>query len=274
MPADTVIRMADPEHLVDLWTQAVRDFTSLAADLPDDAWTQPSDLDGWDVHALVAHVAHLEAILAGAPDETIDVGQPEHVKSLMGTHTEQGVVARRDRTPAELIDEITTATTKRRDDLSSARLDGDAPAPGAFGLLGWDVTRLLKNRPLDIWMHEQDIRRAVGIAGGLDGPVAQHVADYFLDSLGFVVGKRVGAPVGTTVTVSVEGSAPVTVAVGADGRARAVAAVDEPTVVLSMDREAWIILAGGRRTPDRVTVKVEGDQALADAILANLAVTP
>jgi len=266
--------MADLEHLVDLWLQATQEFTALAADLPDDAWNTPTDLDGWDVHAQVAHVAHLEAILAGAPEETVDVGQPDHVTGLMGTYTEQGVVARRDRTPSQLVAEITDAVSRRKAEIDATRPAAESPAPGVFGLLGWTNQKLYTNRPLDIWMHSQDIRRAVGRPGNLDGPVAQHVADYLLESLGYVVGKKVGAPVGTTVRVVVDGSDPATVAVGDDGRARAAGDIAEPTVTLSMDREAWIVLSGGRRGPDAVAVKVEGDAGLAAAILANLAVTP
>lgn len=271
--------MADARQLIDLWWDTVQEFTDLARSLPDDAWSAPTDLPGWDVHAQVAHVAHLEAVLAGAPDETVDIGQPEHVKSLMGSYTEQGVVARRARAAAELVDEIARVTGQRHEELLAALpIDLASPAPGAFGMLGWDLSRLLRNRPLDIWMHGQDVRRATGLRGGMESPGAQHAADYLLESVGFVVGKKVGAPVGTTVRVAVAGSAPLTVAVGDDGRARPVADVSSPTVSLAMDREAWIVLAGGRRTPDQVEVTVEltvdGDRALADAILANLAVTP
>ena len=270
--------MADLEHLVDLWWLAIQDLTSVAAEVPDDAWHAPTDLDGWDVHDQLAHVAHLETILAGGADETVDVGAPEHVKSMMGTYTEQGVVARKGRTPAELIAEIAAATARRKAELDSTTLDAAAPAPGAFGFLGWSTEKLLKNRPLDVWMHAQDIRRAIGRPGDLDSAPAQHVADYLLESVGFVVGKKVGAPVGTSVTVDVAGSAPVTVAVGDDGRARPTESsrpdLTRPTVTLTMDREAWIVLAGGRRSPDAVDVTIEGDADLGAAILANLAVTP
>jgi uncharacterized protein (TIGR03083 family) len=266
--------MADLEHLVDLWWTAIQDLTTLAGQLPPEAWRAPTDLEGWDVHDQVAHVAHLETILAGGTEETVDVGSPEHVKGMMGTYTEQGVVARKGRTPAELIAEIGDATARRKAEFEAATLEAAAPAPGAFGLLGWSTEKLLKNRPLDVWMHAQDIRRAVGRPGGLDSAPAQHVADYLLESVGFVVGKKVGAPVGTTVMVDVVGSAPVTVAVGDDGRARPSEPVATPTVRLTMDREAWIILAGGRRSPDAVEVSVDGDADLAAAILANLAVTP
>ncbi len=35
---------------------------------------------GWDVHAVVAHTAHLEAVLAGAPEETVAIGEPSHAR--------------------------------------------------------------------------------------------------------------------------------------------------------------------------------------------------
>ena len=45
----------------------------------------------------MAHTAHLEAVLAGAPEETVEVPDGAHVKGLTGHYTEQGVLARRDR---------------------------------------------------------------------------------------------------------------------------------------------------------------------------------
>ena len=41
-----------------------------------------------------------------------------------------------------------------------------------------------------------------------------------------------------------------------------------------MDLETFVVLSGGRRTPDQVGVEVEGDQDLAERVLAALAVTP
>ena len=96
---------------VEVWWQAVDDFTQLLEELSADDWERPTDLPGWDVHDVAAHTAHLEAILAGSPEETVDVGKPAHVTGLMGLYTEQGVVARKDRTPDELITEIREAAT-------------------------------------------------------------------------------------------------------------------------------------------------------------------
>ena len=47
-----------------------------------------------------------------------------------------------------------------------------------------------------------------------------------------------------------------------------------PTVCLRLEREAFIVLAGGRREPDPGCVEVTGDEQLGRRILASFAVTP
>lgn len=268
--------MSDVRDLVDLWWSAVGDFTAYVRGIDAAQWHTPTDLAGWDVSAVVAHVAHLESVVAGGPHEPVDIGDPAHVKGLMGTFTEQGVVARRGRTREELLDEIDVATARRRDELLAALPDPAVPAPSVFGMIGWDNRTLLSNRPFDIWMHEQDLRRATGGhggSGGLDGPVADHVIDVLQRSLAYVVGKRTDAARGSSVRLVVEGCSPVTVLVGDDGRA-ARAEVAEPTTTITLDREAFVVLGGGRRTPEQVAASIEGDEALGRQVLAHLAVTP
>ena len=127
----------------------------------------------------------------------------------MSLYTEQGVVSRRDRSPAELVAEIRDATRTRHERLlADPPTDGTARPTPIFGGVPWDWNTLLRNRPLDVWMHEQDIRRAVDRPGGMDSPAAAHVADYLAESLGYVLAKRAGAPPGTTLVLAVEGHAP------------------------------------------------------------------
>ncbi len=260
---------------VQVWWQAVEDLSSLLEEVAGEDWSTPTDLPGWDVHAVAAHTAHLEGMLAGAEHDQVEIGEPAHVHGAMGQFTEQGVVARRDRTPDELINELrSSATTRHTSLLADPPTDPEATAPGLFGLIGWDTRRLLRNRPLDLWMHEQDVRRALGRPGNLDGPAAVHTADYLAESLGFVVGKRVGAPAGTTVVLEIAGHAPTAVAVGDDGRARPVEVPADPTARLAMDRETFVLLAGGRRRAEPGAVQVSGDADLAQQVLAGLAVTP
>lgn len=268
--------MSALDRLVGVWWEAVNDFTELLERVPAEAWSTPTDLPGWTVHDVAAHTAHLESLLAGTPHQDVEVGEPAHVHNAMGRFTEQGVVARRGRTADDLINEIREASTARHTALlADPPSDPDAPAPGVFGAIGWSTGTLLRNRPLDIWMHEQDVRRAVGMPGGLDSPAAAHAAGYLAESLGFVVAKRVGAPAGTTVCLDVDGHEPVAVTVNDQGRGEALAdPPQEPTVSLRTDRESFILLAGGRRPGAADRVLVSGDTALGRRIIDALAVTP
>jgi len=219
--------MSDAERLagyVAVWWEAVDSFTHLLEKVPPEEWSTPTDLPGWDVHAVAAHTAHLEALLGGRPHEDVEIG--------------------------------------------------DVPAPGLFGAIGWTTGLLLRNRPLDVWMHEQDVRRAVGLPGGLDSAPAVHSAVYLLESFPYVVGKRAQAPVGTTARISVGGHEPVTVTVGDDGRARVAEVEGEPTVGLAMDRETFLVRSGGRRAAEAGTIGTTGDAALAARIIDSMGVTP
>ena len=262
---------------IDVWWRAVNDLADLLADLDPADWRRATDLPGWDVHAVAAHTAHLEHLTAGGQHDDVAFERPEHVRSDMGMFTEAGVVARADRSPAELVDEIRTSAALRHEHLRAAPpTDPDAPAPGLFGVIGWSTRTLLRNRPLDVWMHEQDVRRAVGRPGGLDSPAAAHVVDYLGESLGFVLAKRLKEAPGTSVVVHVEGHEPITARVGDDGHGSVTpGAAADADASLVLDRETFILAAGGRRpvTLD-AALKVEGDEALAARVLGSMGVTP
>lgn len=262
--------------LVSLWWQAVNDFTALLEKVPADEWSTPTDLAGWDVHAVAAHTAHLETLLAGGRHDDVELGDVPHARGMMGTFTEQGVAARRALGPDEVINEIREAATARHTALlADPPTDAEAPAPGVFGAIGWSTLTLLRNRPLDVWMHEQDVRRAVGRPGGLDSPAAAHTVDYLAESLGYVLAKRAQAPAGSTVLLEVAGHRPVAATVTEEGRGRLLDAVPAaPTVGIRTDRESFVLLAGGRRTPQPGRVELVGDPALGRRVLESLAVTP
>lgn len=260
----------------DVWWEAVTDFTAVLEQVPAEQWSTPTDLPGWDVQACAAHTAHLESILAGNPEETADVGEPPHVSGFLGLYTEIGVVNRRDHAPEQVVAEIRDVTARRHAWLREhPPTDGSARPEVVFGGVPWTWEVLLRNRPLDVWMHEQDVRRAVGLPGGMDTAPARHTADYLTESFGFVVAKRAKAPAGTTAVLAVEGSPPVAVVVGDDGRGtRLVEVPDRPTLSLHTDRESFIVLAGGRRSPGPDAVRVEGDASLGRQVLDAMATTP
>ncbi|WP_426245616.1 maleylpyruvate isomerase family mycothiol-dependent enzyme [Nocardioides sp. LHG3406-4] len=270
--------MTDEERLrgyVDVWWQAVNDFTDLLEGLAADDWGRETDLPGWDVRCIAAHTAHLEAVLAGAPEETVDIGERAHA-SLIAAYTEQGVVARAQAAPEDILDEIRESTTARH-----VALLADPPRDAAarpdilFGALDWSWGTLLRNRVLDIWMHEQDVRRAVDRPGNLHTAPAEHTSVYLAESLGFVVAKRVGAAPGTTVVLEVAGQPTTAVTVNAKGRGELLTEVPtSPDVTISTDRESFILLAGGRRTPAPGRVTLSGDTGLGQRVLDLMAVTP
>lgn len=271
--------MSDQERLreyVGIWWQAVHDFTSLLDQVPADAWQNPTDLPGWNVHDIAAHTAHLEAVTAGADHDTVDIGEPAHVHGVMGQFTEQGVVARKDREPDELIREIRESTTRRHTWLlSNLPEDHTALADGFAAFVGWSWERLLRNRPLDVWMHEQDIRRAIDRPGGYDCEAARHTVRAFGRALPMVVGKRVAPPAGTTVRLDVpdfEQSWALTI--GADGRAARALDGASPDVTITLSPEDFVVLAGGRRPVEATSPAYDGDEALGRKVLDSLGVTP
>lgn len=265
------------QHLVEVWHRAAHDTIALLRSLDEPEWAVRTELPGWDVRAIAAHLAHLESELAGNPQEQVEVPPAPHVKGLLGEFTEAGVIARASWTTDEIIDELEASVEKRYADFTSAPpADASAPGPGFAGVVGWSWQTLMTNRPLDFWMHEQDIRRAVDRPGGMDSPGAVHTAEVYAKSLPFVLGKKVGAPAGTTAVLEVTGVHPqvLTARVAPNGRGEPVDHLDEePTVRLVMDFETWILLVGGRRGPDDVQVEVQGDGELGRRLLDNLGVT-
>ena len=263
---------------IEAWKSTADDTVALLRSLDAEDWSKPTDLPGWDVRAVAAHLAHLESELAGFEQTPVDVPELEHVRSPMGTYTEIGPLARASWEPTAVVDELEQAVSVRflglREDPPT---DGSADPPRTPGGIGWSWETLLRNRPLDMWMHEQDIRRAVGRPGDLNTPGAAHTVTVFTMSFAYSVGKRVAPPEATTVVLDVRGVQPVHLAVGVDAGGRAALMPSDPevpTVHLEMDLETFTILGGGRRPPESLDVRVTGDTGLGRRILEAMAVTP
>lgn len=251
-------------RLVDIWRSACADFADVARSLSDEEWRLPTDCVGWSVGDLVAHAAALEAELAGDDPLRVTIDkQAAHIRSGAGIYTERGVVARRDRDRDEVVAEFEDAVERRTAILAAESLDDPLGTPPITpGRIDWNWQTLLRNRPLDIWVHEQDIRRAVGRPGDLDTVAAGHVQAVFAAALPYVVAKRADAPADTTVTFDITGPLPAVYAVEVDanGRGRAIdPSPDRPTLRFTLDTEAFTILGAGRRDPDALPILIEGD---------------
>jgi uncharacterized protein (TIGR03083 family) len=259
------------EPYVQAWHGSARDVIDLLPNLSDDDWSKPTDLPGWSVHDVAAHLAHLEAVLAG--HDTAHTASRGNGQTPSQDYTQAGVDARADRSPQELIDELrhgVEARVERLQDLPDPSSKPDTTPAG----VDWTWETLLRNRTIDLWCHEQDIRRAVERPGSLGSTGAQVTAHAFAAGMPFVLGKRVAPPAGTSVVWHITGEVPLEIGaiIGDDGRAAGEVA-DEPTAALTMTSEAFTVLGAGRRTPDRVHVDVDGDEKLGHAVLHAMGLT-
>ena len=117
--------------------------------------------------------------------------------------------------------------------------------------------------------------------GFLEGPVADlSLARIPPKGLGYIVGKKAGAPAGSTVVFVVEGSPEIVAAISVPPEGRAVLldrAPTAPTARITTDRRTFARLAGGRWTGaharEHGVVRVEGDIALGDRVVDNMAFT-
>jgi uncharacterized protein (TIGR03083 family) len=270
--------VTDLRECVAIWRGACADLAALARGIDELSWDFPTDLPGWSVHDVMAHCAALECELAGDDPLPADVDEEApHIRNARAVYTESGVVARREYGKQQVIDEFEDAVRRRGALLDDEPLDDPAGKPPITpGDIGWDWQTLLRNRVVDIWVHDQDIRRAVGKPGDQDSPAAAFVQDVFGRALPYLLAKRAGAPPGTTMVVDITGPVPALygVAVGDDGRGVPVDASElEPTVRLTMSTETFAMLAAGRRAPDELPVTVEGDESLGARVVGDMVVT-
>lgn len=272
---------SDQERLqgyVAAWRSAADDTVALLRTLDDSDWSRPTDLPGWDVRGVVAHLAHLESDLCGIKQKRVEVPTGPHLTAPTSVFTEMGLVARADMSGPEITDELEECVRTRHAMLEAdPPTDGKADPPRTPGRIGWNWETLLSNRVVDMWMHEQDVRRAVGRPGGMDTPGAAHTVATFVRGIPYAVGKKVAPPSGTSVVLDVTGVSPVHLAVEVDPTGRAVVLTEDPatpSVSLRMDRESFVVLAGGRRPADTVPVEIAGDEELGRRVLEALAVTP
>ncbi|GAA1247563.1 maleylpyruvate isomerase family mycothiol-dependent enzyme [Prauserella halophila] len=250
---------------------------TLLASLPAAAWDEPSTLPGWTVRDVVAHVIGTEASLLGeqAPDPDIDVTELAHVRNDVAAFNERWVQSMRDRDPQRMLDRFRDVISRRGVALQAMTQDDfDAPSWTPVGHATYG--RFMRIRIFDTWLHEQDIRDVVGLPGHEDGPCAEQSLDELTESLGFVIGKRAGAPDGAGVTLELTGPLRRTVHVAVDGRASVVPELPGPaTTTLRLNSGLFARLAGGRvAAADRLSdVEYSGDTELGRRIAGNLAFT-
>lgn len=258
------------EALTGEWAALDRLLTGLAAD----DWTKPTCLPGWRVTDVVAHIIGTEAVLAGdsTPETGTDVAGLPHVRNDIAVFNEQWVQALRDEEPAAMLARFREVTARRGEQLGRmSQEDFDAPSWTPAGNATY--ARFMQIRIYDCWLHEQDIRDALGLSGNEDGPMAEAALSEVVRALGYIVGKLAGAPDGSIVRFDLTGPLRRELNVVVAGRARLVdEAPGAPTATLRMGSDRFVRLTGGR-TKDQAGVELAGDRDLARRVLDHLAYT-
>ena len=274
---------ADVPTLVSIWLNSLDAFADVAARLTATAWSTQSPCPGWTAGDVVAHVLSLESELHGdpVPDHEPDWAALPHVTTPFGKYTEVPVDWYRSKGRDVVLAELREIIEWRKQDLADI---SDDPDETVTGPAGWQTTRtrMIRTRILDTWMHEQDLRAAAALPGGLSSDGACIAAEQFLSGLPFVWGKAVGAPVGASLQLAVTGPGlefEQTVSVGADGRAAVVdGMVHDPTLRLTLSWPMYAALSGGRMgaiaEAQRGLVEFHGDFELSQRLLPALSVTP
>jgi uncharacterized protein (TIGR03083 family) len=263
------------EPAIDLLDACWASIREVCTDLTPEQWDAATDCPGWSVRDNLSHLIAIENKLLGLPDDPPLAAYPAYVKNEIGRFNENSIEIRRGRAGAAVLAEFVDVTTKRLHQLR-------AMTEEEFERVGWspigDVPyrQFMTVRLFDCWSHEQDIRRAVERPGHLTGPVVDSVLAWHARSLGYIVGKKAGAPEGAVVVFVVTGPTAVVYAVAVrEGRASVIGETPAvPTATLTLDTEAFIALLGGRWTADEAEasgrVQYTGDAAIAGAVARSM----
>jgi uncharacterized protein (TIGR03083 family) len=261
--------MTRPTNLIDMLFDVWTSLDSLFVTLDERQWKTMTECPGWTVQDTLAHLVSSEKGLHGEPPTSHRAGDLSNVRNPIGEFNEHEIDARRSMTGAEVLAEWHEIEAKRRHTLSTSGDDYfnremmTPTGPGTFA-------DFLHIRVMDAWVHEQDVRRALGVPGNDACAAADHSLGRFVRSLPMVVGKRAKAPDGTVVSIEVTGPVVRTMNVAtSDGRAAFTDDAERPTCTISMDSNTYVALCCGRQfwSPADRRVSITGDTDLAGRVL-------
>jgi uncharacterized protein (TIGR03083 family) len=239
-------------------------------------WNLPTACPGWSVKDQLSHLIGIERALLGEPEPEWDEAPGDHVKTPFAASNEKWIAARRGQPGEAVLTEFRDITNLRLGTLGALSEDEWAHVgPTIVGDVPY--AEFMKTRVFDSWVHEQDVRVALGCTGGSGGLASTIALAQVQGAMGFVVGKKAAAPDGTVVRFSVSGPAldARQLSIGVEGgRARPVSPDAAPTVTLTMSSIDFLRLGCGRVVAEDLeasrAIGIEGDQALGMRVLGSM----
>lgn len=273
----------DLTDLTAAYAHTVQAILDLGRSLREGDEERPTACPGWSVKDQFAHVVSLEAWVQGEAPPDIDVSDRPHVRNGLNAVVERFLESRRGRSLDELLEELDDLATTRLAHLEAESTSADDPALGPFGpttLLG-----LMQSRVFDLWVHEQDIRGAIGRPGNLDSPGAAHTVRSLFAALPRAVARTAEVPPGHAVILDLTG--PVVGRAGVrveehDGKPHGIPLFsgdtqehsDVVTTTITLSTEAATRRAAGRVTTADTHFTVVGDDDIARRVLDAIVIAP
>jgi uncharacterized protein (TIGR03083 family) len=279
---DPLLKPLPPVNLVELFPGLHLELTRLLRGLDETDWAKPTACAQWSVKDIVAHLLDTAVRRLSFGRDGLDPAPDQSVQSYadlvayLNRLNAEWVAAARRLSPRLLVDLLDYVEPELHAFFRSL----DPQAPAAFGVAwageetspNWfDVGREYTER----WLHQQQIREAVG-APGLDGRSWLHPAlDIFVRALPFTY-RQVTAPAGQSLRFEIQGEAGgVWTLVRSSGGWQLLVGSD-PTAAtrVSLDQEsAWKLFSKGLSPKEaRQRIRIEGDLALGQPVLGSLAV--
>ena len=271
-----------PVFLVDLFPGLHAELMTLLRGLKPSDWNRPTACALWSVKDIAAHLldGNVRRLsfgrdgLTATPDVPIS-SYTDLVGYLNRLNAEWTAAARRlsPRVLIELLDFTSGpvhAFFRSLDPHAPARFAvawaGEAASPNWF-----DIGREYTER----WLHQQQIREAVGAEGLTARRWLQPTLDIFVRALPFTY-QSVKAPVGRSVRIAIEGEAGGvwTLVRGAEGWRIFAGWEAGPAAAVSLDQDAaWKLFSKGLdQESARRSIRIEGDRNLGEPVLGTLAV--
>jgi len=239
------------------FARAADAFYGLLCALAEDDWARPA-LRGLDVQGLVGHLTGVEddvqRSLAGDPA----VADANHVES-----TQAEAVRQAGRSPALTKQEWRRAADRTLDLVREAGPGLDGAARVAVHGVRLPLASLLVVRAFELWVHENDIRRAVGLPPSVpDAPVLRLMSDLAARLLPYAAARTgLAEPVDVHLVLTGPGGGTWDVMVGQSP--------PEPVpVAIVTDAVGFCRLAANRAAAADLDLHITGDSSRAAGVLA------